>query len=126
RCGLSLCAAGGRLYAHGVYIWNYGMDGQPEKYDVIIEYELEKGTGKPIEKDVLPGIGGGGMMVAPDEKNIYVSNRQGLTWVSLGADGKPSRSGETKGPGIGASAKISPDGKQIYSVGDHDTNGLLR
>src|SRR4029078_9226427 len=66
RCGLSLCAAGGRLYAHGIYIWNYGMDGQHEKYDVIIEYELEKGTGKPIEKEVLPGIGGGYVMVAPD------------------------------------------------------------
>ena len=126
NCGLSLCAAGGRLYAHGIYIWNYGMDAQPALYDVIIEYELEKGTGKPIEKEVLPGIGGGGLMVAPDEKNLYVPSRQGLTWVSLGADGKPSLSGYATGPGLGASAMISPDGKQIYSVGDHETNGLFR
>ncbi len=129
--GFSLCAVGNRLYALALFVWGAGLDGHPETFNAITWFDIEKETGKPIEKGTLPGIVPRSatfepMLIAdPEGKNLYVTTAQDnytnrLTWVKLGDDGKAERGGDINGLGFRSNPKMSPDGKHIYCVGDHN------
>jgi hypothetical protein len=117
--GLFLCATSGRLYGLGHYVGGAGLD--DKIYNGLAWYDIDKETGKPIEKGVLKDIvaGGGGMITGPEGKDLYFFHAGNqLCWMKIGDDGTPTKSGLVAGAGVG-SPRMSPDGKNIYSIRDN-------
>ena len=102
-----------------------GAGVENKTYAGLTCYDIERETGKPVEKGVITngiGPGGGYLAASPDGKDLYFYNRAGgrfLSWMKIGADGTPSLAGQATGPGVGANFRMSPDGKNIYSIGEN-------
>ena len=129
--GLTLCAAGGRLYGQGVFEWGAKDSEDNSKCLGLTWYDIEEGTGRPVEKGVLSDIKTDWSMehliADPDAKSLYVFAREGkLTWLKIGADGTPAKAGEVTGPGVGSNPRMSPDGKNVYSIRDHKIGIVAR
>ncbi len=123
KASFSLSAAGGRLYGLGLFVWGV-TDG--DKHKVLSWFDIDPNTGKPIEKgtiEVTAASWGEQLLVGPDEKDLYAFlwTPEGNKFMryKLGADGKPEKAAEITGGGLSASACLSPDGKNIYTAGDH-------
>lgn len=125
RGGLVLSAAGGRLYGLGHFVWGAAGNEDPKTYNGLTWYDIEKETGKPVEKGLLTTVAtaGGAMLAGPEGKDLYALTPKPpgvqLTWLKIAEDGTPSVAGVAYGPGVGPNPRMSPDGKNIYSIRDH-------
>ncbi len=82
-------------------------------------YDIEKDTGKPVEKGRLDiKVGWSGSLIAdPEGKNLYLSGDGRVYWYKIAANGALEKAGEIKGKGIGwTTLRMSPDGKNLYSL----------
>ncbi|MBI3829491.1 MAG: beta-propeller fold lactonase family protein [Planctomycetes bacterium] len=124
--GFVLTAAGGRLYGvtphdgyrrmtwHGLAWFEIGANGEPVKKGVAV---------CPASRQIVAG---------PDQKDLYLKSCAGkedkVYGYRIDADGKPEKTGEVVGKGIGASShnrhpgllRITPDGKHLYTISAQD------
>ena len=94
-------------------------------------YEINAQVGEPVEKGVVACPPCSQIVVSPDQKDVYVRTvanvkrlEPAILWYHLDADGKPVRSGQTRGKGLGgghdSNLLMSPDGKSLYSISVKD------
>jgi len=108
--GLTLSAVNGRLYGQGVKVWGAKDYEDPVKCHGLTWYDIEKGTGKPIEKGVLSEINTGWAnetpLADPEGKDLYLyackNQAWALTWLKIGPDGTPVKAGQATGLGGGS------------------------
>jgi lactonase family protein with 7-bladed beta-propeller len=115
--------AGGRLYAI------------PQAGTAMAWYDIDEQTGKLTEKGLVECKPCFHAVVSPDQKDLYLltnpyarSLKMTVTWYHLDADGKPVKSGEAAGKGIGyidqsphdGALQISADGKYLYAISGAD------
>lgn len=115
KARVALCSAGGRLYAV--------LMGRLASPRTVAWYEIEKGTGKPVEKGKFtftPNEKGhhyaGCPAVDAEGKNIYVGCSGKMIHFKVEADGKLVKGEDVSGNGIGPELLLAPDGKDLYSM----------
>jgi 6-phosphogluconolactonase (cycloisomerase 2 family) len=102
----------------------------PQWGTAMVWYDIDEQTGKLTQKGLVECGPCFHAVVSPDQKDIYLltnpyarrSVKMTVTWYHLDADGKPVKSGEVAGKGMGGSdqtphdglLQISPDGKVLY------------
>jgi len=95
-------------------------------------FDCDPQTGKPVRKGAVECPGARQMIVGPEQKDIYLKSysekQDKVFWYRIGDDGKPVKSGEATGKGIGSSEhndypgifQMSSDGKHIYTASAQD------
>ena len=124
--GFTIACAGDRLYgvtAHDGY--------HRAKWHGLGLFEFDA-SGKPVRKGLVACPASRQMIVGPGEKDLYLKTCGGkadtLLWFHLEADGKPVKSGEVTGKGLGVSNRcdydgiiqMTADGRHLYSISSQD------